>query len=475
MCRLFPECAPTASDSSSVTNPVAKTNREIKTEKPAGTEQKRPAITSPCTGFLRTQFESVRQIMEIPDIEYKSAMQIINGLNELFQPLYPTFKAAPFRNWFLKLHDPTNTDNNDMLICAYLTDGGTSKARQTLTRARMEEIILTSPKGRKIFANVTKRHTNPKDEERSPAAKQFGSSNVLQLKHPDGFLCSIVLTRRLLFEAQLCGLLRYMCSFDARCVPLLAMVRYWARVNRIRFGKARVCNELIHLLVPTPASLDWLVMTFLVGVKLVPTPRQIRSREHEPLLATEDIPVDIGFNADPMFTQEWWTDPKRVDPPPEFDSDEFYLSILQLAQQFFACHGDHFYQQNSLINTLDGELQNLLSFMGGKKPGDTNLTDDEINILMKLQSNKDIRIRLNLTTTPLHVLNPLWVGSSLHVRIASKKEFTRISRFMRATGDELESFLRKADNGERDTIDLKEYLKVQARYDNNIGELIDLY
>jgi len=125
-------------------------------------------------------------------------------------------------------------------------------------------------------------------------------------------------------EVQASRLAQYLCTFDPRVKPLMAVVFYWAKVNNIRLGKEGAST---FGFAPDPSLLEWMVLYLLCGSELLPTPEEVCSRHPEGKILFEGI--NIGFKVDPSHAREWRA---RYN---ETDEEQKILSVLELALKFF--------------------------------------------------------------------------------------------------------------------------------------------
>jgi len=153
----------------------------------------------------------------------------------------------------------------------------------------------------------------------------------------NGFTFRLQSKPNLLPQIQACRLMTYLCTFDRRIKPLLAVIRYWAKVNEIRLPAS-----------PNPAALDWLVMFFLCHKKkIIPTPRELGEKPHHKL---DFFKSDIGFSEDFSFAAGFsqYNETSR-------QGHEF--NVFSLAQEFFKFYSKELRvgRRKLVLNTRDGE------------------------------------------------------------------------------------------------------------------------
>jgi len=131
-----------------------------------------------------------------------------------------------------------------------------------------------------------------------------------------------------ILEVQTCRLLEYLLTFDPRAKPMLTLIRYWAKVNNIRFAKED--DKFTPGFPPDPAILDWFVMIYLCEKKIIPSPRQLCLKPHE---VVKYSGRDIGFSADPEFAKECALDYEKT------SEKAFSVDVLTLARKWFEFFG----------------------------------------------------------------------------------------------------------------------------------------
>lgn len=245
---------------------------------------------------------------------------------------------------------------------------------------------------------------------------------ICQYRIQDLFSFTLVTDPSYLVEIRLCQLFQYMCEFDSRAIPLLTIIRYWAKVNKVILGESRPASKL---LIPAPASLDWLVISWMVRIGLVPSPQQIiKRRLHVMNIEIENVIIDTGFLADREYAEEW---KGQAQPYPK-DGDASILDIIQLAQLFFE---ECFEMKGGrwLLNTRTAEIISMKNILNGS------------------------------ASTQFHVLNPFSVAGRLHVKDFTEEAFNTLCEIMEETGKRLREYLGDASRQQNPRDDLITCLK----------------
>jgi len=222
---------------------------------------------------------------------------------------------------------------------------------------------------------------------------------------------SLVVNPVFLAEVQTCRLVKYLLDFDPRAKPFLTLIFYWARQNQIKLSiPVFKYQDLTHAFAPEPSALEWMVILFLCQKKIIPTPREILQRPHQPLFyCVNNERVDIGFSSDPQFAKQSFVSSKC----PPMNTDEFFIELLQLAQKFFHFYGDlEADGKQKFLNTRDGELimkGDLLNMQ--LEQFDTRLTPQEL-WRVRVLNNKGPEDKgkpgaTNLHSSKIAILHPL--------------------------------------------------------------------
>ncbi|CAL8143347.1 unnamed protein product [Orchesella dallaii] len=354
-----------------------------------------PPVRSPI--LYRQQFEDILNEIAIPDGEYQQAVDLMEKCERIFSKDFPTCKLYMFRHWYLKLK---NNGTNELLFYVDF-DGaldGTHphKARYDrdqpfkLQREHVEK-RFTSKGGRKILPGVEAVHTSEAGYE--PRAFHF-------LQKPWGVKFSIAGDSHFRTEAQTCRLVDFLLDSDPRARPLLTLVFYWANKCEVVTSKPIFEHpHRTHASAPHPASLEWMVLLFLVDKKIIPSPREVQMRVHKKLIVFSE--TDIGFS-----TTEWKHPSSSgvSNTPPEY-SNEFFIHLIELARDFF-----NFYCKlrsgSWILNTRDGEVISKEDFLNLND----NLKDSQVERKTKLRQEevaKIMKIKRCWEHRPLVMLHPL--------------------------------------------------------------------
>lgn len=426
-------------------------------------------LNSPLQSFLQKQFSNIVCAMEVPEHEYSMAVTLAKNVQSIFQDEYPTgrkeiFRATPFRHMLLKLRNTCHTAKSEILIFCWnmklesINKVNFSTEFQAVGVAELRRKCFSSEKAKQSLSNATISYasTSHSFTERDALNLQIrGEQYGIQLQ----YYLSLVSNPAILIEVQLGKLLQYMCTFDARMLPLITLVRYWSNVNNISVGGT---NSMSYpgVRIPEPAALDWLVVGWMASRGLVPTPRLLLNRPHSRLpIYFRGYNLDIGFSQDAEFAQQWMKNHKTY---PDCGSEIFPQNVLQLAQDFFEAH-TNFKSGNFLVNTRDAE--NIPMELFTPKHNNTAFCNSklqtwEIQILREKKFDPDNSV--SFRSTRVHITNPLTVLSSLDVHNFANEpgEFVRICYIMEHTGHQLRNLL-NAVAWQSYTFDLAETLKVQ--------------
>jgi len=260
---------------------------------------------------------------------------------------------------------------------------------------------------------------------------------------------NFVFDQGLIPEAQTCRLLKYLTFFDPRVTPLLRVVRYWAKVNKIRFAQYCVTNPDTPHITPEPSGMEWLVMFFLIHERVVPSPREIAARSHEPLIyKCERGQVDIGFSMDGDYHKKWNKSSPSYVSNAEFlkdpESDAFLLCVFKLAWQFFNFYSSRINRWVPVVfNMRDGEILKVKDILY-KNPGNgwtTKLETPEVGILKGTPKLKDSKMFL---------LHPLSMKCSFSV--CEHTFLTIIRPVMKQTEIKLEKMFEKVGTAQEERL-----------------------
>lgn len=115
----------------------------------------------------------------------------------------------------------------------------------------------------------------------------------------------------------------------------------------------------------------------------------------------------------------------------------FLVSVIQLAKSFFEDHARQIKSGSFLLNTCDAEWIKMEAFFSTDYTSSkTKYTAEEIGIIKK-NSNFENWGHDGFPTARLHIVNPMTVLSSLHVKEFTLDELSRIHNIMEATGKQL--------------------------------------
>lgn len=119
----------------------------------------------------------------------------------------------------------------------------------------------------------------------------------------------------------------------------------------------------------------------------------------------------------------------------------FYREVLRLAKKFFLYYGSRLKQDTWILNTRDGELLPL-KYFGAEDyspiPDPTKLTPAEVD---ELRSNfTAYKLKWSGHETRIHMVNPLFVISSLHTSLSSSSQCTWICNMRKRLDVDWERF-----------------------------------
>lgn len=223
----------------------------------------------------------------------------------------------------------------------------------------------------------------------NPNVENFG---IEYLHVPTGLKFRVINSPLLLHEVQTCRLIQYLCEFDPIVLPLLGLLNYWANVNSLMVGNFRVTNRSNPFDSPFPASLNWLVLLFLMKKKVIPSARKILSKPHKRIICRGK---DLGFSDDPCYPKTWsGLTMKPLQLPEQIarlrctDDIELYslpriVRMLQIVRDFFSFYRTNIRQigfnQGIIFNPKDGNIQTKAEIMNRNKK--LELDNSERNFL----------------------------------------------------------------------------------------------
>ncbi|CAL8084138.1 unnamed protein product [Orchesella dallaii] len=304
--------------------------------------------------LYRQQFNDIVNEIGILDEDYQQALGLMEKCERIFAKQFPACKLYMFRHWYLKLW---NNGTNELLF--YVDFDGAldgSHAHKKLydreepfsLQQEQVEKLFTSKAGRKILPGVEAVEKRQADHE--PRAFQFHQK-------PSDLKFSIAGDSHFRTEAQTCRLVDFLLDCDPRARPLLTLIFYWAKQCEVVTSQPVFKRpRLSHAKAPQPASLEWMILQFLVNKKIIPSPREVQKRVHKKLVVFSE--TDIGFS------NEEWNHPSSSgmsNIPPE-NSNEFFIHLVELARDFF-----NFYLKlrsgSWILNTRDGEAISMEDFL----------------------------------------------------------------------------------------------------------------
>ncbi|CAL8124433.1 unnamed protein product [Orchesella dallaii] len=403
----------------------SKTVRESKQEcEPISTDRSETTVVG--SDGLVAQFNEIRREVEIPDDQYNMALDIIKKLEHIFKPRLPRCKLYMMRHWYVKMKN--NGSNHLILFVDDIDEFSGNQRTNEIRRVRsveLKEILLTTDSQTKLPCT----HIGTDIE-----GKIEGFYN-----QQTGMKFFITANPFLIAETQGCRLLRYMCTYDPRAVPFFTLINFWARINAVKFADDVNRNRFS---VPEPAALEWLLMFFLSHTGVLPSPREVQERPHTPTFFDNR---DIGFSPDAEFRKNWKSSSSSTY---SYESVEFVLEILKLAQSFFLFYYN-LKTRAVVLNTRDGELIPKESLI---VKGKSKLTDDEILYLHKLIVLSNERILRG----QLVLLHPLCFVKEFSL---SQSNFNnKTSFYMKHSADKIAKFLES--NVTVGCVDLKSLLTI---------------
>ncbi|CAL8143357.1 unnamed protein product [Orchesella dallaii] len=396
-----------------------------------------PACVSPRPNeSLETHYDAIRRTMKIPDDEYKIGMDFLDTLRNMLSQEFPGCQLILFRNWYLKQRN-TNSLNELLFFVDHqgiCKQGPTGCADVQISLNRfpplgrqVKNILTSSPKGKRLGITETN-----EIKQRFPGLMAEGCRRNFYCK-ANGLLFSVVSQPIKLPEIQMCRLVSYFCSFDARVKPLLIVIRYWAKVNGLRLAATyrrsdQPCNS------PDPATFDWLVIFFLCHkMKILPTPREITDRPHPRIMFQTD---DIGFTQDPMFAQQFF---ERYGQPAK---EAHAFNVFSLVELFFRFYSNELLVDENdkvrvVLNTRDGEMIPMHEFEGPIFRMQTKLST--------LERDQAKKGRVGIKPAPhMILLHPIHLRHGFSL---CNENVTSVGLAMQTTGRKLEKALYLYRNG----------------------------
>ncbi|CAL8140282.1 unnamed protein product [Orchesella dallaii] len=384
--------------------------------------------------FLFSQYDLICQEIEIPDEEFNAALKFLKMLQIELTKKFPSCQVVWFRNWYLKLKSTSATNELSFFVDQegnygnHITDIRTDyKQFPPMGKGKPNELFLTFP-----HLNITA----VTDKIYKATDNFVCQTNGLTLT-----LCMVAVPSIFLPEVQACRLAAYFCSFDSRVKPLLTVIRYWAKINKIRLENL---NETSYKVAPDPAALDWLVLFFLYNkMKILPTPQELKERSHPKLFYNL---LDIGFHVDPSFAQQF------SDLYKETDKEIHFFNVFNLVTMFFKFYSKELglgTGRNIILNTRNGKIIPREKYVREIEPFPENLTVPETK---RAKRGRVITIPEGST---FHLLHPLYppFGFSL----CDKNFVTTVCPAMEITGKKLKRALNLYKSGQK--FDIKSVLQ----------------
>jgi len=405
---------------------------------------------------LLQQLNAIYEEMRIPQSTFEAAMDLKEKLRTALTFAHPNCDLKLFRNWYLKLKscDPDylllfldyNGKQSWKMIQNQVNHRELSNSNFILIFAEpvnAEGASVPSPipradKKDKITFRDFRRFFEAQDgnflicRQLSMQIRNEDELGQTFLHKPSNLSFNIVNNPAYILEVQTCRLLEYLLTCDPRAKPMLTLIRYWAKVNNIRFTKPD--GQFTPGFPPDPAILDWFVMIYLCEKKIIPSPRQLCLKPHEVVMYSGR---DIGFSADPEFAKECALDYEKT------NEKAFSVDVLTLARKWFEFFGREFGEhgcKNVFLNTRDGEIL----------PGErfTNLECRMTYVetcSIKRSSHKENLTRANAQPGErvVTMINPLFVEEGF--ALCSKTMVSSVQPSMEKTGMELGGWIDKLD------------------------------
>lgn len=229
-----------------------------------------------------------------------------------------------------------------------------------------------------VFPDIQKTSTHQSDKKCiNPNEESFG---VEFLHVPTSLKFRVISNPLLLHEVQTCRLIEYLCEFDPIVLPLLGLINYWSNVNSLMFGNLRVTNPSNPTVSPFPASLNWLVLLFLMKKKVIPYTRKILSEPHKKIICRGK---DLGFSNHPSYPKTWsgltmntLQLPEQIARLRNTDDIELYslpriVRMLQIVRDFFSFYRANIrkigFKQGIIFNPKDGNILTKAEVMNTNK------------------------------------------------------------------------------------------------------------
>lgn len=406
-------------------------------------------MTQEGVSTLERQYNSIQNQMKISKQGYSRAVDTVAKVNNFFSHSIPPFRASIFRHTYLRLQDPSTPFHDPqekiLIFCWKLKEDPRNGHYVTFQDLKSELFVNRRKFTKQLFPTL--RLSTDKEFSQEGDSLHSGADFwfwflilVLSYKHENIDTLFFVLVRNPAYfvETRLCHLLKYMCTFDPRAAPLLTLVRYWSQKSEVALGG----NHGDHpgFIIPAPASLDWMVISWMVASGYIPSPHEILSQKHTYKSLMVDLgkdKVDVGFLADFGYSEEWR---KLIGKHIPSDGNDFILSVLQLAQSFFQ-ESSQLRNGKWLLSTRHGELIPMEKFIRGEHQIQSKVSQEDIHAVKSRGLYEKRELRICFRTMKFHMLNPFTIASSLHIKNFNSQEFNKICDIMKETGNRLSNFI----------------------------------
>ncbi|CAL8131053.1 unnamed protein product [Orchesella dallaii] len=280
---------------------------------------------------LLHKFSILMKNIIISEAEWKRREDLQKFLNSFFDKnVYPRCQLLMFRNGHLQLNNGERNDDDDLIYFCLDYPGLYSKDA-TGTRY----VLLDNEKGGKLI-DAVKTLGNYSDEAERLLLAPLVPSVIGDEEKLHVFQCEeeafpfkfCVATPYYLPEVQASRLVQYLSTFDPRVKPLMALILRWAKINQIQLGKDDTPNLIGFA--PDPSLLEWLVICYLCGKEVIPTPEEILAQHSDGKLIFDG--VNIGFKMDSQYPQDWR---RRRSCDAETSEEDKIVNVIELAQSFF--------------------------------------------------------------------------------------------------------------------------------------------
>ncbi|CAL8143363.1 unnamed protein product [Orchesella dallaii] len=332
----------------------------VKEEEEEEEEEEQPSDDIVEIPQLWEAFNLLLSEVEQREEDHQMILSVMGDIKKAIDQRYPTAQLTLFRHNYLHLK---NGGSNDLLI--YFSSDGSQTG--LWSSHMMEKAITTSSSSILPLKNVG-----------------IVEEGVPFLHQPTGIRFGLAAHPLTVPEVISCQLLQYLIKFDPRAKYLISVIHYWARVNEITLAEEDIPRIKQHEAIPDPSALEWLCLFFFGWKNLIPAPREVLRWPFKPGDAVSADKTKIILQDDELIAR--W---RRRYSIPDENTDDFVVSVLQLAKDFFSfCFSNIF--PGSVLNTLDTEIISKSVLLGNLKDASTKLTTKERNLLRrKLGESKD--------------------------------------------------------------------------------------